>query len=154
MCISCPGGSDIFLPATEISRSEKTERPPHPFQGVISINSGKRYTHNRKQKDLPTEHLSSLDFTNDIETYLDSLSRANCCVSMQGEPGKCNYFSFLVDKPRIIKVVVCGLKKYFNLDDLMRKFVLTSEERYANRLTGSSLKYQLPIFCGQIIGDD
>ena len=154
MCISCPGGPDVFLPATEISRPQKRERLPHPFQGVIGISNGKRYTRNKKRKDLPTEQLSSLDFTKEIETYLTSLSRADCCVSVQGEPRKCKCFSFLADKLSIIKVVACGLKKYFDLDDSTRKFVLTSEERYANRLTGSSLKYQLPIFCGQITGDD
>ena len=154
MCISCPGGPDVFLPATEISRPQKRERLPHPFQGVIGISNGKRYTRNKKRKDLPTEQLSSLDFTKEIETYLTSLSRADCCVSVQGEPRKCKCFSFLADKPSIIKVVACGLKKYFDLDDLTRKFVLTSEEWCANRLTGSSLKYQLPIFRGQITGDD
>ena len=153
MCLLCPGESNLFLPERERSQPEKKERPPHPFQGVISKSNGKSYTRNQKQKDLPTESLSSFDFINDIETYLTSLSRADCCVAVDGESRKCNCFSFLSDKPGIIKVVACGLKKYFDLDDSTRKFVRTNEQRYANRITGS-LKYQLPMFCGQITGDN
>ena len=125
----------VFLAPTDPTYSCQQQRylewrksncPPHPFQGVIGISNGKQYTRNKKRKDLPTEQLSSLDFTKEIETYLTSLSRADCCVSVQGEPRKCKCFSFLADKLSIIKVVACGLKKYFDLDDSTRKFVLAS----------------------------
>ena len=155
MCNSCLGS--VFLPdqAAKRSRPEKKKRLPHPFNGIIKKSNGKSYTQNQKQKDLPTESISSSEFVSCIVKYLNNLSTEGCCVSSTGEARKCDCLTFLVDKPNIVDLVARAMKTYFDLDKSSRNFVLSSDQRYANRLTnrrggrcGAAKAYQLPFFQG------
>ena len=61
------------------------------------------------------------------------------------------------DKPNIVELIARAMNTYFNLDKSRRNFVLTSEQRYANRLTngrgccgGAAKAYQLPYFLKEL----
>ena len=125
MCNLCIG-SNLFLPTQEGSRSEKKKRIPHPFQAVKAKKKG-GYCRNRKQKGAPTEQLSASEFLEEIESYIASLSREDCCVSVEGEARKCRCVHFLADKPSVVKSVALGLQKYFDLDEAKRKLFLANE---------------------------
>ena len=157
MCNSCPG--PVFLldqaaPAKR-SRSEKKNRLPHPYNGIIKMSNGKNYTRNQKQKDLPTESISSSEFLWCIIEYLTNFLKEGCCVLPTGEARKCDCFSFLANKPNIVDLVARTMKTYFDLEKLCRNFVLASKQRYANRLIndhggrgGAAKAYQLTFFGG------
>ena len=66
------------------------------------------------------------------------------CFAPTGEARKCDCFSFLVDKPNIIDLVARAMKTYVDLDKLSRNFVLSSKQRYVNRLT-----VRLKIVCNE-----
>ena len=97
-CLPLVSLMDPTLPVREKYQTEKRECPPHPFQGVISKGNGNSYTHNLKQKDLPTEHLFSPDLANKTEAFLTSLHGADCCVSVQNEPQKISCPSYLASQ--------------------------------------------------------
>ena len=132
MCNSCEALTDIFLPSQ--SKPDKKSRIPHPYQNLTVKRNGKSYRLFENQKDIQTQHLSSVDLVERITSYLNLVSQEECCISVQGEARKCNCLSFLCDKPYVIDKVALGMQKYFNLDKEERNLWSTNDQRQVENL--------------------
>ena len=77
-----------------------------------------------KTKSEDTVALSSSEFLGEIETYLFSLTRAGCCVTVQGEARS---LAFFANKPLVVNHVALSMQMYFDFDNRNQRYHLAEK---------------------------